>query len=107
MVVVRIKHFYDISCHIGGFHRLLIISLIKLIEAKGFLCLGIPYAKSVYDMIVVPDYRSIIGNSLYRLIALMYEAKSSVRLLYGFYPSAKAHFLGKLRSTDFKGISVL
>ena len=107
MIVVRIKHFHNISCHIGGFYRFLIVSLIKLIETECFLCLGIPYAKSIHDMIVVAHNGSVIRNGFHGLLALMHETKSSVRLLYSFYPTAESHFLGKLRSTDFKGISIL
>ena len=58
-------------------------------------------------MVVVAHHRSIIGNCLYSLIALMYKVQSSIFLLYSLYPTAETNFLGKLRTTNLEGVSVL
>ena len=62
MIIIWIKDLNYVTGHVFIFNSSLIISLIKFVKTEGFLCLSIPYTESVYNMIVVTNYRCIVRN---------------------------------------------
>ena len=108
MVIVRVKHLYDIAGKVLLLHCLLIITLVERVQTKVHNGLRIPDTKGVYDVVVVSQDRHIVGNRLNRLISLMDEAVGACSgIIFHTDISAEMYFLGIFRTAQFEGVSVL
>ena len=108
MVIVRVKHLYDIAGKVLLLHCLLIITLVERVQTKVHNGLRIPDTKGIYDVVVVSQDRHIVGNRLNRLVSLMDEAVGSCSgIIFHTDISAEMYFLGIFRTAQFEGVSVL
>lgn len=107
MIIVRVKHFYDVSRKVLLFYRLMIIAFIERIQMETLYRLRIPDTKRINDTIAVANDRNIIRNCFYRLITFLSEIASAVLIYINIDITAELYFFSILRPTQFKWISIL
>ena len=108
VIIIRVKHLYNILCQVLLLHRLLIISLIKGIQMELIDRLRIPDTKGVHHIVAIAYHRHIVRYCQHRLIALLNKI-ISLLLLVIFHTDITAEFYFRriFRTADLKRIAVL
>ena len=82
MVIIGIQHITNSFCQILLLHRLVVIPLVKGLQAEGIDRLGIPNPQGVDHIVAITYNRQIIGHSQHGLIALLHKLLMAVFMSY-------------------------
>ena len=106
MIIIGIKHLYDILRKVLLLYRSLIISFVKRIKLETFYRLRIPDTERIYDPVAVTDNGHIIRNRLNRLISFLNKIASAVFVDINVNISAEFYFFCVFRPSQFERIAV-
>ena len=107
MVVVGVQNLYQQLRQVLFLHGLLIIALVKGVQAEGIHGLCVPDTQGIHHIVAIAYYRQVAGDSPYGLIALLDKMVLAVLIDLYVYIAAELDDLRVLRTAELKGIAVL
>ena len=106
MVIVRVQYLHNIPGKVLLLHSLAVVAFVERIKLEAINRFRVPDTQRIHNAVAITDDRQVIGNRPYYLIALLFEITSAVLVHIYIDISAKFHFLGVFRSSQFKRIAV-
>ena len=106
MIVVGIENLYNRLCQVFLLYSLLVVALVKGIQAEGIDRFRIPDSQRIHHIVAVANDRHIIRHGTDGLVSLLNEMLSAV-IPDRSDVTAELHLRSILRTADLKRITVL
>ena len=106
MVVIRIKHFHQVTRQVLLLHCLIVLTLVKAVQLKGINSFCIPDTQGIDNIVAVTYNRKIHRHSQNGLILLLNKMILAV-LVLNPYIAAELNSLCIFRTAKLKRIAVL